>query len=268
MGNFRKAKAKYKNALSKADSAKDDIAKANVLNSLASLFHAQDKYEDADRYLCDAKTLTADEGSKEAKTHHANTLHLQGYNFYVRAIVAELEGKPKDASENLLATALEHYKHAKEERKANGDRAGLSNTIRDIGKVAFVREKYPEAKKNFEESLSITKEIGNIPGEAASRGELGRVISRMIREHELSRKSPKDAVEELEKALSMYKESRNEYGEAVINKYFGDYWLDQNEEKEARKFYEKSIEGFVGIKATGAVEHKEAKKALEELKTK
>ena len=73
LGEFREAKAKYKYALSKAESAKDDIAKANVLNSLAALFHAQDKYKDADRYLSEAKTLTANEVSKEAKTHHANT---------------------------------------------------------------------------------------------------------------------------------------------------------------------------------------------------
>jgi DNA-binding CsgD family transcriptional regulator len=98
------------------------------------------------------------------------------------AVPPELRARALNNLGNVLLdlddpAAAGRYEQSLAIRREIGDRAGIADTLNNLGLLALARGRFAEAEQRLEESLSLRREQGDRAGEALALSNLGDVAS-------------------------------------------------------------------------------------------
>lgn len=114
-----------------------------------------------------------------------------------------------------------------------GDKQGISTAIINLGTLAFSQGDFEKAKKFFEESIAIKRELGDKIGIAGSMNNLGGLA--------FSQGEYKHAKKFYMESLAIRKEIGDKQGIAASLNNLGGLELYQGNYKKAKKFFEESL---------------------------
>jgi predicted ATPase len=224
VGQREEASDVYHQALSIAEKAGDQAAKAQCHTVLGDLMRTQGLYEEAATWLMRAQAgfeSLEDQAGVGKVLHSAGTLAAYQGDYETAKslfeesleIRRELGDKPEIASvlnnlgiiaqfEGDLALARSLHEEALSIRREVKDKFAIANSLNNLGYVlAMNRDTYMEARERLEEALSLQRQIGDQFAIANSLNNLGNVVRDLA---------------DFEKAWGLYRES------LTINHRLGD----------------------------------------------
>jgi tetratricopeptide (TPR) repeat protein len=184
------AETHYRAALTLASGAANARQRAQAHLGLGMVEGARDAYDTAAAWLEQARRQFADLGSQDG----VSLVLIQ------LAIVYWLQGK-LDRVQALMAEVLAG-------EGTNGDKWRVSRALHLLGNVGLSRQDYPMARRWWEQSLALKRELGDKPGIAAS---VTNMALAAFNEGQYA-----EARTLVTESLALYQElgSRREYGQA------------------------------------------------------
>ncbi len=232
-----------------AKELKNKIPQATISSNLGLLFNGQAAYEQAIPYLITSLKLREEIGdtywiassklnlglvySQIQKYDEATKMYLNAYNLFQQtndlrsmSLCSNNLGVVYERK-NQNNKALEYYLRAFDSRRQISDSVGMGYSAYNVGIILLKLNRTEEAKKNFDESLLIMKNLGFPYGIAQAKVGLATYFSQngLYAKSELL----------LKEGIETFKQGRNR--EEIKNAYYQLY-LDFDK----RKQYNKSIE--------------------------
>jgi len=115
-----------------------------------------------------------------------------------------------------------------------GNRAGVAQTLHNLGNVYYQQGKWQEAIAAYEQSLQTKRELGNVHGVALTLGNLGNVYSNQGKWQE--------AIATYEQSLQTKRELGDVHGVAQTLNNLGSVYFQQGQWQEAIAAYEQSLQ--------------------------
>jgi len=114
-----------------------------------------------------------------------------------------------------------------------GDRLGIALSKHELGVLAQGQGDYREARRLYQESLAIREELGDRLGMAMAKGQLATLALREFRHDEARRL--------YDEIVAIFEESGHRSGIAIAKHQLGRLAQDQGDYSEARRLYQESL---------------------------
>jgi len=137
------------------------------------------------------------------------------------------------SSQGDYEQAKKYYEEILSIRKETGDKSGIAGSMHNLGNVALSQGDYEQAKKYYEESLAIYKEIGDKRGIASPILSLGNIA--------LNQGEYEKAKEYYEESLVIKKEIGNKDGISRAINNLGNVEYYKGDYEQAKKYYKESL---------------------------
>lgn len=139
-------------------------------------------------------------------------------------------------SQGLLDEAESNFNQAISIRKQIQDNEGLARALGDLAFVYERRGDLSKARRNYDASLAITEQISDYAGAATAYGNLANIAS--------AQGKPDEARRFLEQALDIFRKIGNKNGIASCLANLGNLTADAGDAAGARKLYDESARTF------------------------
>ncbi len=125
----------------------------------------------------------------------------------------QLQQGMEQSDQSQYELALQSFQNAVASYRANRDRLGEGEAIRQMGRVYFALEKYPDALSHFQQSLEIARAVQNRKGEGRTLGNIGAAY--------FNSKEEDQAISYLKQSIQIAKDVGDLYGEAISQNNLG-----------------------------------------------